>query len=356
MWVVPGGYKPLVSARLRRGISALAPLGALFAAAGCAAVQGLGGAPLGSGKPTGLAASAIPAPVPGRQTPEPSGTRTPAPEGSPAGTPTGSPAQTAASTATPPGQGQATPTPTFQPVPAGIWFGAEPEPGAPRFLRIVASPSAEIEPGQVVDLEASAHDAAGKKVETAWAWDQSGSGIEGPWSEASSYRGHLWNLGGSRAQWVADWGNSRAGEVLVTTRAANGATASIALRIKNVPPVAVAASASPLLPGSAASASVKVAADTKVVFALRYFDGNGVTEPTTMATNRWVFRFAGITSFTVPESGSIDWNLDPETRSYGFTTWSQPLTFGASQSGTLTFSVRDGNSYILEHTWQVEVP
>lgn len=251
---------------------------------------------------------------------------------------------------------QATSAPTYGPVPAGLWFGADPDPGAPRTLTIAASPSAEIEPGQVADLIASAKDAVGSQVVTTWSWDQTGSGIEGPWSEASPYRGHLWNLGGSRAQWVADWGNTRAGTVLVTARASNGATASIALQIKNVPPVEVAASASPLLAGAAPSGNVKVAADTKVIFVLRYSDGNGVTEPTTMATNRWVFRFSGITSFTVPESGSIDWKLDPGSRSYGFTTWTQPLTIGASQSGSLTFTVRDGNSHVLEHTWQVEVP
>lgn len=240
-------------------------------------------------------------------------------------------------------------------MPAGIWFGEDPDPGAARTVTLRASPSAIVEPGQVIDLEATTVDTAGTPVATTWAWEQAGSGIEGPWSESSPYRGHLWNLGGSRAQWVADWGNSRSGTVAVTARAASGATASLDLTVRNVPPVLVAASASPVVSGSATASSVTVPADTTIVFALRYSDGNGVTEPTTLAANRWVFKFTTL-SFTVPQSGAIDWNLDPVSRSYGITTWSQPIRFGPGQSGKVTFTVRDGDSHVLEHTWQVVVP
>lgn len=245
--------------------------------------------------------------------------------------------------------------PTYGPVPGGLWFGEDPDPGAARTVTLTASPSTIADPGGTIDLEAAGYDAGGIPVATKWAWEQAGSGTEGPWSEDSSYKGHLWNLGGPRAQWIADWGNARAGAVTVTVRAASGATASVNLAVRNVPPVLVAASASPVVSGSNTATSITVAPDTTVVFELRYADGNGVTEPTTLAANRWVFKFSGL-KFTIPEEGgSIEWNLDPESRSYGYTTWIQPIRFATGQSGSVTFTARDGDLHVLEHTWQVKV-
>jgi hypothetical protein len=219
-----------------------------------------------------------------------------------------------------------------------------------------------VDPGSVVDLQASGTDATGRPAASPrWSWSQVGSGTDGPWAtpnpdgSAAAWKGYLWNLGGDRAQWVADWGNAKSGQVVVTAMAGNGATGSIAVRIRNVAPQKDATSVSPVVAGNATGNTVTVAANTVVNFMLRYKDGNGMTEEPGGGGSRWRYELNGLNSFEDVTGNGIVWTIDHPSRSFGYTSWTQSLKFGPGQSGSVTFTVRDGPTHTLTQTWQVTV-
>lgn len=247
------------------------------------------------------------------------------------------------------------PAPQLPSYPAGVSFGTDYLGSEVRLAQISAS-SATATPGKPVDLVATGLGSAGQALSTLWSWSQTGSGTEPPWSETNAYRGYVWNQGGGRAQFVPDWGNARAGKVKVLAKSANGSIGSVDLVVPNVPPALEAFSAQPVVSGSASGSAVVVPSGTSVQFELKYSDGNGLTEIPASSSFRWMYYVRGMSNWQAPENGAIDWNYDQKSGSYGYTSWTQPLIFGAAQSGSLEFSVYDGDVNVLRHRWQVVVP
>ncbi len=222
----------------------------------------------------------------------------------------------------------------------GVSFGPAPDPAAIGRVTLTAAAST-LKPGDAVDLWATAFNNSGELAPVTFGW----------LSSASPFRGHLWNLGGGRARWIADRGSAKSGSTTITAVAPHGASASVTLAIANVAPATEAIAVTPITGGgTSTSSSVTVPLGSPIAFVLRYRDDNGsIEDPGSGFSLEWSVEGLSWSAYTGLSSAAA-WQGDDLQL-----TASSSLTFSNPGTGSVTFKVLDGSNLPVVQTWKVEV-